>query len=99
MQITAVLKIGTYRNLGHAKILISVGLLSGAVGGIAVGRCVLVGKVVDHLSVELLHGLGLTTTSVATLATSAGGTVTATRSGGRLCGSGRLRLGLLTIKV
>lgn len=83
------------RDLRHAKILVTVGLLGSAVSSVAVGRRILVGEVINHLRVKLLNGLGLATAGIAagiavgTLAGSTSGAGTATGvSGGLSAGSG-----------
>lgn len=86
----------TYRDLGHAGVLTAVGLSGAVDSAVALGGDVLVGEVIDHLSVELLGGLGLATTSVAALARGLGSTATTTGTAGGLGGSRRLRLSLLS---
>lgn len=91
----------TYGDLSHAGVLAVGGLRSNVDGGIALGRSILVAEVVDHLSIEFLNSLGLTTSRVA--ATSATSSTTAATSLGlvssRLGGSRRLRLRLRTVEA
>lgn len=100
---------GTYRNLGHSEVLTTVGDLRGSGvdwgGGLGLGGGVLVGEVVDHLSIELLNRLGLATAGVAALAGAAVGVassgilvigVVLTLALSGLSSSGGLRLRLLS---
>lgn len=91
----------TYRNLGHAKILVTIGLLRSAVSSVAFGGRILVGEVIDHLRVELLNGLGLATAGIAagTPAGSTGSAGTTTGVRGGLGAGSRLGLRLLSVEL
>lgn len=89
----------THRDLGHTEVLATVGLRSSAVdgGSVASRGTLTTSKVVNHLGIELLDALGLSTAGVAAATTTTTGSSSLGVS--RLVSSGGLGLGLLLLAI